>query len=106
MDMEWCKQPEIGLPKPDRVFLLTLSEEEMVKRADFGEERYENPEMQRRVGEVFFKLCEEEDNWLKVDASGTIDEVHEKLLDETLKEIDKAKLKPLEYLTFKTSSSS
>lgn len=98
MNLEWCKQPETGLPKPDLVFLLTLTQEEMEKRPGFGTERYETLNFQKRVSELFCELCDS--NWRKVDASGTVDEVHQVLLNETLQKIEDVKLKPLQQLDF------
>ena len=60
MELEWCRQPEIGLPKPDAVLYLTLSAEEAAKRTEFGGERYEQTDFQRKVGENY-KLLKEQD---------------------------------------------
>lgn len=58
MDLDWCKQPEIGLPKPDAVLYLTLSAEEAAKRATFGDERYEETETQKLVAKNYNILME------------------------------------------------
>ena len=55
-DINWCKQPDVGLPQPDRVIYLTLSPEEAAKRGNFGDERYEQTEFQQKVSENFEKL--------------------------------------------------
>ena len=60
MDLEWCRQPEIGLPKPDAVLYLTLSAEEAAKRTEFGGERYEQADFQRKVGDNY-RLLKEND---------------------------------------------
>lgn len=39
--MEWCKNADRGLPETDIVIYLDISEEEIVKRGDFGKEVYE-----------------------------------------------------------------
>lgn len=49
--LHWCKQPDIGLPKPDLTFYLTLNssldKSEILKnRGDFGAERYEKTDFQ------------------------------------------------------------
>ena len=44
LSKDWCKQPDVGLPAPDLVCFLDVSEEVAVKRADFGGERYEGTE--------------------------------------------------------------
>jgi len=38
-DLEWCKNPDRGLPKPDAVIFLDMPIEEAAKRGDFGGER-------------------------------------------------------------------
>ncbi|CAH1999451.1 unnamed protein product [Acanthoscelides obtectus] len=103
MDYAWCKQPENGLPKPDIVFLLTLSEEEMLIRPGFGNERYENVETQRKVAKVFERLYSESDNWVKINAAESMEQVQESLLTQCLKKIEAVKTKPLETLNFSHS---
>ena len=63
MDLEWCRQPDRGLPRPDIVFFLDVSGEEAQKRGGYGEERYERKEFQvnflRSVNRFsFFKYYE------------------------------------------------
>lgn len=42
LDLEWCKQPDVGLVKPDLVLFFDLTEEQAKERGDFGKERYAN----------------------------------------------------------------
>lgn len=100
MNLEWCKHPETGLPKPDLVFLLTLTQEEMENRPGFGNERYETLAFQKRVSEMFYQLCDQDDNWREIDASGTVEEVHKKLLKEALNRIEEVQGNPLQSLDF------
>ena len=58
LDLEWCKKPEIGLPKPDLVLYFQLSPEDAAKRAEFGGEIYEKQEFQSRVAENYELLKE------------------------------------------------
>jgi dTMP kinase len=53
MDAAWCRTPDVGLPRPDLVFFLHLDPAEGAKRAAFGDERYENTNMQAAVREQF-----------------------------------------------------
>ncbi|XP_065169686.1 thymidylate kinase [Atheta coriaria] len=99
MDLEWCKTQEIGLPKPDAVFLLTLNEVEMNNRPGFGDERYEKESIQKQVLDVFHQLLDA--SWETVDASGSIDDVHDKLMRRILNVIDKVGSKKLQTLKFK-----
>jgi len=61
MSIDWCKQAETGLPKPDAVFFLSLSPDALSQRRGFGNERYELTEMQTKVRDNFMKL--EDDMW-------------------------------------------
>ncbi|KAM3069059.1 Thymidylate kinase [Clarireedia jacksonii] len=82
LDMPWCKNPEKGLPKPDLVVFLDLEAEEAEKRGGYGEEKYEEKSMQKRVREGFLSLqngqpgFEDEAHTMRVvDAGKEIDEV-------------------------------
>ena len=67
--LHWCKQPDMGLPKPDLVMFLQLQLEEAVKRGEFGCERYENRDFQERVLQRFHQLMG--DRTLNWKVSGT-----------------------------------
>merc|ERR1739848_520553 len=54
--LEWCMKPDVGLPKPDRCYYLTLPEADQHARGDFGQERYEKTDMQRKVAENFTQI--------------------------------------------------
>lgn len=59
--MSWCKQPDIGLPRPDAIVYLTLSSEAAAQRGNYGEERYEQTDFQKKVADNFAALTE--DSW-------------------------------------------
>lgn len=103
MSIEWCQQPENGLPKPDIVFLLTLCQEEMLLRPGFGNERYENAEFQKKVSGLYEQLCDETDNWVKINAAAGIDEVQENILKLSL-QIIKKEMPALQTLNFNKTS--
>lgn len=77
MDFSWCKGPDVGLPRPDLVCFLNVSEEAAIARADFGGERYEKTEFQNRVRSNYERL--RDSSWVTVEADGTMDEVHDHL---------------------------
>lgn len=58
MDLHWCRQPEVGLPKPDVVLYLTLSADAASAREEFGGERYEQTDFQRKVAKNYQILKE------------------------------------------------
>ena len=56
MDLVWCRQPEVGLPRPDVALFLDLSSEAAAKRGGFGSERYEKQELQDRVRMLYQQM--------------------------------------------------
>ncbi|KAM7104834.1 thymidylate kinase [Molossus nigricans] len=78
--LHWCKQPDAGLPKPDLVLFLQLRLAEAVGRGGFGLERYEDGPFQERVLHCFHQLMEDVTlNWKIVDASKSIEDVHQEI---------------------------
>ncbi|TLS31271.1 hypothetical protein PpBr36_03202 [Pyricularia pennisetigena] len=56
LPLSWARAPEVGLPRPDLVLFLDLSEDQAKARGGWGDELYERAEMQRRVRELFWGL--------------------------------------------------
>jgi len=83
LGFDWCRAPDEGLPAPDAVLYLDLDPAEAEKRGGFGAERYESPEMLRTVWEAFGEISRFVDGrctrWLRVDASGSVEEVGERV---------------------------
>jgi len=112
LSIEWCMSPDAGLPAPDTVIFLDLSQEESEKRGGYGGERYEKKDLQIRVRQRFLDLQwvdEEEKNfpWHIVDAAQSIDEVQadiNKIVEDTIKRVSEEELplskmfQPGEYL--------
>ena len=88
LSLDWCKQPDIGLPKPNLTCFLDVSEEVAMKRADFGSERYELTDMQRRVRENYARL--RDPTWVTVSSDGTIEEVETEVFNIVIKELTKS----------------
>jgi len=96
MSIEWCKQAETGLPKPDAVFFLSMSPDALSQRGGFGNERYELTEMQTKVRDNFMKL--EDDTWQVIDADQEVDVLHQDILSRALSVIQNSKTKSLGHL--------
>lgn len=82
MGLGWCRQPEIGLPRPDVCLFLDIAAEEAARRGGYGAERYEKQEMQDRVRELFAELRkhnDEAEDIVVIDAGGSVDEVEESI---------------------------
>lgn len=73
---EWCREPDIGLPVPDCVFFLHLNPEVGKSRASYGDERYENVDMQARVREEFARPeLHAGVEWCALDAAREIEDI-------------------------------
>lgn len=86
IDINWCKAPDAGLPKPDKVFFLTMPFEKIMERNGFGNERYEVLNFQKKVSELYGEL--KEDNWEVLDADRSIELIQEDLLKKSLSVVD------------------
>ena len=78
LSLEWCRQPEVGLPRPDICIFLDISAEAAAKRGGFGAERYEKQEMQDRVRHLFTELRAHEDeagDIVVIDAGRSVEDV-------------------------------
>ncbi|KAI9484056.1 MAG: thymidylate kinase-domain-containing protein [Benjaminiella poitrasii] len=96
LDLEWCRNPDIGLLTPDLVLFLDLNIDEAEKRGGFGEERYEKRELQIKVREEFIKL--KNDSWKFIDASQSKEKVEQEIwtvIESARKSIDT--IKPLQH---------
>lgn len=77
LDLSWCQSPDVGLPVPDGVFFLHVDESVGASRANFGDERYENSDMQARVRNEFRKApLRAGVNWHDVDGARDIQVIH------------------------------
>ncbi|CAK7216934.1 Thymidylate kinase [Sporothrix curviconia] len=56
LPLSWARGPEVGLPRPDLVVFLDLTEDQAKTRGGWGDEIYEKAEMQRRVRKLFWGL--------------------------------------------------
>ena len=80
LSLEWCKNPDRGLPAPDAVIYLDVTSDVARQRCCYGEERYEKEEFQNKVRNVFEKLRSEDAGmWHVIDASMSLDYVTSKV---------------------------
>ncbi|KFO22558.1 thymidylate kinase isoform X1 [Fukomys damarensis] len=78
--LDWCKQPDVGLPKPDLILFLQLQLADASTRGQFGCERYEETTFQQRALYSFQQLMRDSTlNWKVVDASKSIEDVHKEI---------------------------
>ena len=98
--MEWCLSPDRGLPSPDLICFLDLSEQEQRKHGGFGNERYEVSSFQTAVRQKFIELMDflPALNWRRINADGTADDVYAVLQKEVLKAIEESEEKAIGVL--------
>ena len=84
LGLAWCKRPDVGLPEPDAVIYLDLPAEDAERRGDFGAERYERGDMQRRVADNFRQLIDGDARARPgpgtLDARRSIEDLHEEIV--------------------------
>lgn len=80
--------PDQSLPSPDITLFLTLPSSQASQRSDYGTERYESVELQDKVRQEFGRVAqrvmagnERNGQWKEVDASGTIEQVGQRIWD-------------------------
>lgn len=95
MDLNWCWQMEIGLPKPDLVLFLETNDAD--KRNGFGDERYESKSFQKQVLEKFEQL--KDSSWKMIDAGKDIESVHKQIMIHVREVLDNIDDKPLQRFT-------
>ncbi|KAI5651700.1 thymidylate kinase domain-containing protein [Phthorimaea operculella] len=94
LDINWCKAPDSGLPKPDRVFFLTMPLDKVMERKGFGNERYEVMDFQKKVSEMYGEL--KDDSWEVLDASRSIQTIQEELLEKSLSVVNTVGHQPIQ----------
>ena len=78
LDMDWAKQPEIGLPKEDLTVFLSADLDIVKDRGGFGGEVYEKENMQEIVLSLFHELLRDKsshEKFARVNADRSLDEV-------------------------------
>lgn len=83
LGMQWAREPDVGLPRPDLVVFLDLRPEEAMKRGGYGDEAYEKREFQQIVRELFLSLMkaeqEESEDMVVINAGGSVEDVSQKI---------------------------
>lgn len=94
--IDWCKQPDCGLPRPDLVLYLNLRPDAAAKRGNFGNERYEQTDFQAKVMKNFHLL--KESYWKEIDADKTEVDLAAELGEIVLNCIPTVRERPIEKL--------
>ena len=89
LNIDWCKQSDRGLPRPDIVCFLETQNRVPALQAQYGEERYENPEFQQQVRNKFNLL--RDNTWVEILGDKSRDEVHEEIYNVVITKMDEDK---------------
>ncbi|CAJ1375836.1 unnamed protein product [Effrenium voratum] len=104
LDFTWCQSPDRGLPCPDGIFFLYIDEKVGASRANFGDERYENAEMQAEVRNQFKDpRLRAQVNWHDVDGARDKEAIHAEILRafEAIRQEDQENRHPVQRLWVK-----
>ncbi|XP_050577793.1 thymidylate kinase [Bombus affinis] len=91
--LNWCKAPDRGLPSPDVIIFLNVSNETQCSRSNWGSERYENNEIQSQVASNYKKIMDQ--TWYIINADDSKSSIHSQILQKVLDIIDKVKNLPV-----------
>ena len=81
MSKAWLENLDDGMPKADIVILLDIPPEESFRRKKKDRDMFESDfAFLNRVSEVYRSMAEKR-RWRVVDATGTADEVHDRIMD-------------------------
>lgn len=100
--LNWCKAPDRGLPSPDIVILLDVSNITQCSRSNWGDERYENNEIQSHVASNYKKIMDQ--TWCIINANDDESKIHSQILQKILGTIDQVKHLPVGELYKSTES--
>jgi dTMP kinase len=95
--LKWCTSSDRGLPSPDLVIYLDVLPTVQEQRSQWGEERFEHTEMQRKARLNFLELAQT-NTWNLFNADRNKDELHRDILDRVLGVVRDCKNKPISLL--------
>lgn len=99
--LEWCMKPDIGLPRPDRCYYLTLPGKDQEGRGEFGAERYEKTDFQKRVADNFRTIIKQDQGsglWKEINAAQSIEDVFQDIYDDLKSVVESTADKEIEKL--------
>ncbi|XP_043253966.1 thymidylate kinase [Colletes gigas] len=91
--LTWCKEADRGLPSPDLVILLEVSQKDQSLRSNWGDERFENIKVQQRVAENYEKLKDK--TWISINADDDKSTIHSHILNKIFDTVQKVKDLPI-----------
>jgi dTMP kinase len=96
--VDYCMIPDQGLLRPDLVIQLDMPIDEIKKRNGFGEEKYENEEIQTKVQQNF-KLFHNKKYWNLINANQSMENIHNEIISKIKSLINKYSDKQINFET-------
>ena len=87
LSLSWCKQSDSGLPRPDMVYFLNIPAAVASQRPDYGGEKYETTDFQKKVIKNFTSL--KDSSWCEIAADRSIEEIESEIYEKVSAEIKK-----------------
>lgn len=84
------------MPSPDLVFYLKITPKCQHSRTDWGIERFESSDLQKKVAANYEKL--KDDSWEVIDASQNEEKIHNTLLKRVIQIINENQNRPIGQL--------
>ena len=75
LSLDWCVSQETDLPKPDLIFYVKGDLSKIIQRKDFGEDRFDKINFQKKVSSIYDQLFKKEVNVCTLDTG--LKEMHE-----------------------------
>lgn len=96
MDLDWCKQSDRGLVKPDVVLYITTPDGVVSQRPGFGDEIYERSDFQTRVKKNYDLLRDE--TWVNISGDVPIDQLDDCIFQYAVNTITNVRTTAIQYL--------
>ncbi|KRY36893.1 Thymidylate kinase [Trichinella spiralis] len=77
LDFDWCMNADRGLPQPDVVFFVDVKPETLKNRGEFGVERFDDEEFQRKVRHNYQRLTDK--YWQVIDGEKSQKEIADQI---------------------------
>jgi len=80
LKLNWLEGLDVGLPKPDLVIVLDVSQKDSFRRKKSMRDKFEkNREFSKKVSKTYLSLAKNK-HWKIVDGTGTREEVHKSIM--------------------------
>jgi len=87
LKLNWLENLDVGLPKPNLVIILDVTQKESFKRKKYSRDKFEKNKKFAHKVSYTYRVLAKKYNWKLIDASGTKQEVHNSIMKIVLKKL-------------------